>query len=278
MMKTQKTKKKLASDSVDLQSLPLSGEKGTEPCDYFETAKLGELVPGIIHNLSTPLSGVLGGVQLLEMRSLNIAEALEKLGNIPDSSQQEIQKHLERNQKSIDLISRNAQNLSNLIQNLSTRMSRFSIKTPDIYGLNQLVEMELRYLEFHLTFKHRVRRQITLGNDMPPLRCVFSRFARGFDEIVYRAMKQKGSQKDSLLNIEIETMAEFDRLVLSLNCNVDSVCFESKLPSSADCRDVALAYYFNQLQEDGWEIVIRPSDLGTEFLLKHAPIRLASHR
>ncbi len=249
-----------------------------EPCEYFEAAKLGELVPGIIHDLSTPLSGVLGGVQLLEMRSLSIAEVLEKFNDLSDNTKRELLDHLERNQKSVELISRNAQNLSNLVQNLSTRMTRFSVKAPDIYGLNQLMEMELRYLEFHLTFKHRVRRQITLGNDLPPLRCVFSCFARGFDEIIYTAMEQKGSQKDSPLEIAIKTMAEPDRLVLSLDCSVDSARFEEKLSSSTDFHGVVFPYYFHQLQEDDWEIVMRPSDLGTEFLLKHAPIRLASHR
>jgi signal transduction histidine kinase len=277
-MSTQKTKNQRTSGSIERLPLPSAGEKGMEPCEYFEAAKLGELLLGIIHNLSTPLSGVLGGVQLLEMRSLSIAEALEKLDDLSDNTKRQLLDHLECNQKSIELISRNAQNLSTLVQNLSTRMTRFSIKTPDIYGLNQLIEMELRYLEFHLTFKHRVRRQITLGNDLPPMRCVFSRFARGFDEIIYTAMEQEGSKKNSLLEIAIKTMAEPDRLVLSLDCSVDSACFEEKLSSSSDCHNAVLPYYFYQLQEDGWKIDMRPSDLGTEFLLKHAPIHLASHR
>ena len=278
-MNTQKTKKKRTSGSIEMLPLTSAGEKGMEPCEYFEAAKLGELVPGIIHDLSTPLSGVLGGVQLLEMRSLNIAEAMEKLDDLSDNTKRELLEHLERNQKSIELISRNAQNLSNLIQNLSTRMTRFSTKIPDIYGLNQLIEMELRYLEFHLTFKHRVRRQITLGNDLRPLRCVFSHFARGFDEIIYTAMEQQGLQKDSLLEIAIKTMAEPDRLVLSLDCSVDSARFEENISRSpSDSHGAVLSYYFHQLQEDNWEVDMRPSDLGTEFLLKHAPIHLASHR
>ena len=277
-MNVQKMKEKRPSGFVNRPTSHLPFEKRTEPCDYYEAAKLGELVPGIIHNLSTPLSGVLGGVQLLEMRSLSIAETLEKLDDHSDDIKQELSEHLKRHQKSVDLISRNTQNLSNLLQNLSTRLTRFSIKTPDIYGLNQLIEMELRYLEFHLNFKHRVRRRLTLGKDLPPLRCVFSHFARGVDEIIYTAMGQHDSQKESLLEIDVITMAEPDQLVLRLNCSIDYARFDEMLSSPIESHGTMLPYYIHQLQEDNWDVEMRPSELGTEFLLKHPPIHLASHR
>ena len=107
-------------------------ERISIPYALFESARLGALLPGIVHNLSTPLSGIIGGIQLLETRSLNIAEAIEKLDESINPQWREILEQLKRNQKNIGLISRNAESLTGLLRNLVTRISRSSIKNPDI--------------------------------------------------------------------------------------------------------------------------------------------------
>lgn len=257
---------------------PRSEKETSAPAEQFESARWGTLVPGIIHNLSTPLSGVIGGIQLLETRSLSIAEGIEKLGESASSQWQEILGQLKRSQKNIELISRNAQGLSELLKNLAARMSHFSLKTADIYSLNHLVEMELRFLEFDLTFKHRVRRSVHLAGDLPPLRCIFSTFAQAFDEIVYTAMERHGPRQDPLLEMVFSTAAQAGYVAVSIDCSLQSPYFAEDVPASglSTSSRPTLQRYFDRLREEGWEVETRASDLGTLFELKHFPVRVAS--
>jgi hypothetical protein len=254
-----------------------------EPSASFaicEKVRLGTLVPGIIHNLSTPLSGVIGGIQLLEMRAVNIAEAVEKLDDSSHPQWKEVLDQLKRTQKSIRLISRNADSLSNLIQNLVARINRFSVKNADIYSLNQLVEMELQFLESNLYFKHRVRRSVHLQDNLPPLHCIFSIFAESLDGIVYTAIDLHGSQKEPLLELVFTTTSTPNDLALTIDCNVPLSRFEEvpQANESSASSGPGLQQCFAHLQEDSWEVEMRASDLGTLFELKHAPFRLASRK
>lgn len=255
--------------------------QGNEPSKYYESARLGSLVPGIIHNLSTPLSGVVGGIQLLEMRSLSIIESIEKLEKSSDAQWQEILNHLARNQKNIGLVSRNARNLSDLLQILVERTSRFSIKSPDIYGLNQLVETELKFLEFNLTFKHRVRRSVDLADELPPLRCSYPIFVEVFEEIIYSVIELYDSTQDSLLEIAFQTSLESGNLVFSIDCSVELSHFEEK-DSTSDSLTLnsrpSFQKFFERLRQDGWDVEMYASTLGTTFRLRHAPMRLASQK
>lgn len=276
-VKVRKNHPNVASEP---QRIPVQDREPSASFAICEKVRLGSLVPGIIHNLSTPLSGVIGGIQLLEMRSVNIAEAVEKLDSSEDPQWKEVLDQLKRTQKSIRLISRNADSLSNLIQNLVARINRFSIKNADIYSLNQLVEMELRFLESNLYFKHRVRRSVHLQDNLPPLHCIFPVFAESLDEIVYTAMDLHGSQKGPLLELVFTTASTPDDLSLTIDCSVPLSRFEefAQANESTMSTDPGLQKYFAHLHEDGWEVEMHASDLGTLFELKHALFRLASRK
>ncbi|MFH1011740.1 MAG: hypothetical protein V1784_10975 [bacterium] len=249
-------------------------------CELFELVRLGTLVRGIMHNLSTPLSGVIGGIQLLEMRASAITEGIEKLKKPSEGSWQEIRSHLERNQKNIELISRNARNLADLLQNFVERMNRFSISAPDIYSLSQLVELELRFLGSNLTFKHRVRKSVQLAKDLPPIRCTFSLFAKAFDEIVYTAMECHELQQGKLLEMSFSTEVNADHVMLKIDCSAVPSRFEGRMSetdSSAVARPTILQC-FADMRIDGWETEMRASSMGTIFELAHACVRLASQK
>ncbi len=276
-VKVRKNHPNVASEP---QHIPVKDREPSASFAICEKVRLGSLVPGIIHNLSTPLSGVIGGIQLLEMRAVNIAEAVEKLDESEDPQWKEVLDQLKRTQKSIRLISRNADSLSNLIQNLVARINRFSVKNADIYSLNQLVEMELRFLESNLYFKHRVRRSVHLQDNLSPLHCIFPVFAESLDEIVYTAMDLHGSQKGPLLELVFTTASTPDDLSLTIDCSVPLSRFEEIAQSneSTASSGPGLQQYIAHLHEDGWEVEMRASDLGTLFELRHAPFRLASRR
>jgi hypothetical protein len=248
--------------------------------ELFELVRLGTLVRGIIHNLSTPLSGVVGGIQLLEMRIAAVQDGIEKLKDPSKTSWQELLGHLERNKKNLDLVSRNARNLAELVQNFVERINRFSVKVPDIYSLNHLVQMELRFLESNLTFKHRVRKSVQLADDLPPIKCSFAVFAKTLDEIVYTAMECHEPGKKKLLEINLCTQTHSQQVALTMDCSIEYSVFEKhfSLVSPSGVSRPSIEQCFNDMREDGWETEMRRSSLGTVFEFRHAPVRLASEK
>jgi len=272
------TRKDKLSD-VDAQQSPLSAQENAD-FERFELARVGAILPGIVHNLSTPLSGVLGGIQMLEMRSLNIAESIEKPNRPTEAQWKELVNHLARNQKTINLVSRNAQNLAVLLQDVANRIAHFSMKAPDIYSLNQLVQIEMRFLESDLTFKHRVRRSVHFADDLCPLKCVFSLFAETFDEIVYAVMACHEPSQSALPEMAFTTATESELLVLKIGCNTPMSHFDEdrSAPISVFSSQPSLHRYFERLRQDDWQAEMQPSDLGTVFVLRHAPAVVASQR
>jgi signal transduction histidine kinase len=267
------------SSDVVIQQ-PSFGPQENAGVECHELARVGALLPGIVHNLSTPLSGVLGGIQMLEMRALNIAESIEK-GKKPTGAQwKELVNHLDRNQKTVELVARNAQNLSTLMQNLANRIALGSVKTSDIHSLNQIVQVEMLFLESNLTFKHRVRKFVHLADDLPPLKCVFSVFAEAFDEVIYVAMAcHEPTQNASLPEMTFTTAVEPGSLILRVDCNTPVSLFEQRpAPDSGPISAPSLHEYFERLRQDNWEVEMRATDIGTVFELKHPPAVFASQK
>ncbi len=255
-------------------------EEDSLECELIELVRLGTLVRGIIHNLSTPLSGVIGGIQLLEMRVAAVQEGIEKLKDPSKTPWQELLGHLERNKKNLDLVSRNARNLAELVRNFVERINRFSIKVPDIYSLNHLVQMEVRFLESNLTFKHRVRKSVQLADDLPPIKCSFAVFAKTLDEIVYTAIECHGLRKKKLLEMNLRTEAQPQHVALTMDCSIEYPLFEKSASLSKDSGVTrpTILQCFDDMEKDGWETEMRESSMGTMFELKHAPVRLASQK
>ncbi|MFZ5433970.1 MAG: hypothetical protein ACOZB3_09380 [Calditrichota bacterium] len=218
-------------------------DKDYQPIDL---SFLGSLVPGIVHNLATPMSGVLGATQLIENRNATLADIINSLEILEESQRDELRTQFDRSRASVDILARNARHLADILQVLVQRLNRGASPSREFYSINDLVQNEVRFLEANLTFKHKVKKQLVLATDLPAARCVYSQVAGAIDEYVTAVM--------TLHNYETGVM-EMD-FVTESHSDTPGVTITTRFAPLADSdqADVTTGAYFRSLEEAGWTI------------------------
>ncbi len=211
----------------------------------LDLAFLGSLLPGIIHNWSTPLSGVIGATQLLEKRVSVIHELLSHYETLSSAERDELNRQLERNKTNVEILSRNAQHLADLLQVLVYRITRGNGSARDCFPLHELVQNELRFLEANLQFKHKVRKAIKLDPAFPASAFSYGYVAAIIDELVTSTIAAHDFAS-GLMEMDIETQA------VNGWCRIKLVARHQSPSTSEDTLD-PLVMYLKRLEDDGWK-------------------------
>ena len=90
--------------------------------------------------------------------------------------------------RDIDLISRDTDRLSELLQNVAEKFYTFSKTTTQRINLSELIGIELSFFEFYLDFKHNVKKTVHLKPDLPEIVGVPADFSLSFWALMRRAM------------------------------------------------------------------------------------------
>jgi hypothetical protein len=156
----------MGMNTMNMQSdqLPNHEPEGHE-FQSLELSFVGSLLPGILHNIATPLSGVIGATQLMEMRNADQDKILERLDSANQQASEELIALLQKNKTNLDIIERNATQLIDLVHVLVQRFQRSSVRRKLPQSLNELVKNELIFLHSNLVFKHKVRREVQLCDE-----------------------------------------------------------------------------------------------------------------
>ncbi|MDD5088294.1 MAG: hypothetical protein PHI18_05795 [bacterium] len=219
----------------------------------FDMAFLGSLVPGIVHNLATPMSGVLGATQLLENRIAALTELVKNIRELDEARRDELLSISDRNRASVDILARNARHLADLLQVLVQRLTRSSAATREFYCLNDLLQNELRFLDANLTFKHKVKKQLLLAPHLPAVRCVYGHVAAAIDEFVTGIVAAHEADAQPL-EMGFATESETARTALILTARF------APSAAAASLSSPTLAASLERLRADGWEIEWQESE------------------
>jgi two-component system, NtrC family, sensor kinase len=149
-------------------------------------ASVGTAAAGIVHNLRSPLSGVLGFANVLKKKYPDI----EELGKIETS----------------------AELMADMIDNILTK-SRQN-KTYEVVDINLLLQRELDFLKADETFRNQVRKQIHLQPNLPKVWCVYTDLSQVFGNLLRNAveamhnsaqktLKMTTMQKDQMVHVLI---------------------------------------------------------------------------
>lgn len=156
--------------------------------DALELEFLGSLLPGIVHNLATPLSGVIGATQLLEMRVGEQERLLNELERGVSQSADALKVQHQKSCSNLDIMSRNARHLTDLLQIIIRRFHRCGQESASPLSLFELASNELQFLEANLTYKHKVRKRFDLAHDSHTVFAVYKHVAAVIDEFVLRSL------------------------------------------------------------------------------------------
>lgn len=146
------------------------------------------VIAGIIHNLKGPLSGILGGADLLSL-------SFNKL-DIPP-------KDLEKLNSFLDIIKIGTNKLDTMINSMMIKAKTDETSNIEVKDLNLLIKRELTFLEANLEFKNRIKKEIDLYDDEPLLISVVpSEVVQVFQNILNNAIDAMWQQSQKYICIK----------------------------------------------------------------------------
>jgi len=183
----------------------------------LEQSIYGDLILGIIHNLSTPLSGILGGAQLLEMRMKNWTEMVQNLTAGDSDILEKIRKDHDKNVGNVELIIRNARNLSDLVSNMVQAQNKSAVEEIEVINLQEFLRQVLKFLDGDMVFKHQVKKVFRVPDSVPPLRFIYNHASQLIIEWIRRCLPALEKQESPRLDVLIEPQSQQVDLRLTLN-------------------------------------------------------------
>jgi signal transduction histidine kinase len=159
----------------------------------FQETFTEELVPGIVHNFANPLNGIMGRSRLLQRKLMDI---MKRADAESDTSNQESNKKLVRD---VDSIAREADRLSGLLQTVMGKFCAIGDRTAQKVNLSELIELEMRFFDFYLDFKHSVKKTLQLDRELPEVRGAPADYSLAFSTLIrYATVAMKESAAKEL--------------------------------------------------------------------------------
>ncbi|MGO9137367.1 MAG: hypothetical protein ACLP9S_01435 [Syntrophales bacterium] len=186
----------------------------------FQDTFTEELVPGIVHNFANPLNGIMGRSRLLQRKLMDIMKSpdVEK-----DISYQENNKKLVRD---VDSIAREADRLSGLLQTVMGKFCAISDRTVQKVNLSEIIEMEMKFFDFYLDFKHSVKKTLQLDRELPEVRGAPADYSLAFSTLIRYAT---GAMKDSALKeLHISTQLENGQIRVKIQNRGGPISYDLK--------------------------------------------------
>lgn len=189
-----------------LRDLCEAGKIESELGRMYRFAAMGELSPGIAHNLNTPLSAVMARAEML-------VERLEGLKKVEEERENAFESKLDKSIRDAGVIVANATKLSVIIRNMMQKGLQESEETPQMLNLSHLLKEELQFLESDMKFKHELKKSYSLDESVPFIDGVYFHFSQSFVNIIRNAM-------------ESIDKSEVKELSISCKHDKDNICIE----------------------------------------------------
>jgi len=129
-----------------------------------KSAIIGRLINGMIHNLKSPLTVIVGYNELIR----GVAD--------PES------------EKYSGFIEKAAEQMQEMMDNMMIRSTRDHKAKVEELNLSCIIEQELALLDANLHFKHNVYKNIDLDNSLPNLNLVYSDLSQVFHNLLNNAL------------------------------------------------------------------------------------------
>lgn len=166
--------------------------------EEFDSAFLEEIVPGLVHNFANPLNGIMGRSSLIQRR---MDDRLRKIMAEPETRAS--LKYHEGMMNDIEILGREAERLSEMLYVVSDKFVAVTDTSEQSVNLSELLSLEMRFFEFHLDFKHNVKRTLRLDPDLPPVAGVPADFTLFFSAMVRHAIQSM--EKSDSKELEVAT-------------------------------------------------------------------------
>ena len=157
---------------------------------------LRELIPGILHNFANPLNGILGRSELLQGR----AERLKLIINNGNNIDTEILGICKKIIYDTGLIAKEVDKFFNMFNEVTGKFQRINDTALQKINLSELVESEMKFLQFYQDVKYNIKRKLVLDKKIPGISGIKADYSIFLSAIIrYSVNSMKNSEVKELI-------------------------------------------------------------------------------
>lgn len=166
----------------------------------FQDTFIKELVPGIVHNFANPLNGIMGRSRLLQRK---LMEIMKRKDAEKDAS------YIEYNQKmvhDVESIAHEADRLASLLQDVTGKFRAISDRKIQKINLSDLIELEMKFFDFYLDFKHSIKKTVQLDREIPEVRGSSADYSLALSALIRYSinMMKESASKELYISTQFE--------------------------------------------------------------------------
>ncbi|MBN2102494.1 GHKL domain-containing protein [bacterium] len=139
-------------------------------------ARIGRLANGLAHNLQSPLTAIKGYAQLIQLDRGKIEE-------------------IELILKEVELVQSITHNLLRIMRQLQDMSIRQLL-------LNDMIRLELEFLNANLIFKHKIKKYVSLDPELPFIQGVYSDFSQMIMNLLLNSIEAMTESPEKKLFVE----------------------------------------------------------------------------
>jgi len=167
----------IARANIELkESLEKLARSQSQLVESQKLEQIGLLASGLAHNLKTPLGGIKGYAQLL---ALDNGETHE-----------------------IKMILEEVEVMEGIIENLMVKSRRDHDTKEEKINLNELINIELKFLNSNMFFKHQVKKKIDLDPNLPEIFGIYTHFSQVLMNIIGNGLDAMHDSDEKVLTIK----------------------------------------------------------------------------
>ncbi len=159
-------------------------------------ASIGMLTSGLTHNIRTPLTSILGAVQLI------------KMGN--------------NEMNNLDVIYKSTKKIEDITESMMANLRKEKEENKQKININQILENELEMLNSNLDFKHNVKKEIQLSPNIPDIFGVYNHFSQSLANIIQNALDAMYDRDQKILTVTTDVVKNKITVVISdTGCGIE---------------------------------------------------------
>ncbi len=169
----------------------------------FTSTFIHELIPGVLHNFANPLNGIMGRSKLLQRR---IDDALKKMKEQYPEAANGLQDEFQRIGNDIRSINRESDSFFEIFRSAAGKFYALAARGNERINLSQLMAAEIHFSDFYLEFKHEIKKNIQLDQELPEIQGNMAELSLSFWRLIRFAMSRtlKSEGKEFFLKTEYD--------------------------------------------------------------------------
>jgi nitrogen-specific signal transduction histidine kinase len=169
--------------------------------EAFAATFIKELIPGILHNFANPLNGIMGRTKLLQRR---IEENVKKMEEIYPAAAPEMMEGIQRIRTDIRTVIQESESFLEVFKDVAAKFYALAARGEDNINISQLMYSEMRFVDFNLDFKHDIKTNIRLDNDVPDFKGNIAELSMAFWALIRFAMTRARASQMKEFSITTE--------------------------------------------------------------------------